>query len=142
MSEALAFFLNEENVITGLEFPDAGIDYVFMLHPSEWADIQLEWPARTSMWKEGITFFAAFVPMKESGQLLILALHDSDENVVFQALFSIHQSLIDELDETGVISYSMSDLVKRKIKDELQEREDSFDEFSELTELMELLDEL
>jgi hypothetical protein len=142
MSEALAFFLNEENVITGLEFPDAGIDYVFMLHPSEWADLAIEWPTRSVTWKEGITYFAAFVPMKESGQLLISALHDMDENVVFQALFSIHQSLTEELDETGVISYILSDNVKRKITAELQQREDSFDEFPELTELLELVDEL
>lgn len=142
MSEALTFFLDEENVVNGLEYPDSAIDHVFMLHPSEWADLLLEWPARSAMWKEGITYFAAFVPMKESGQLLITALHDPDENIVFQSIFSIHQSLTEELDETGLISFIFNDNVKNKIRKELEEREDSFEEFPELTELLELLDEL
>lgn len=31
MSEALQFFLEEENIITALDYPDTAIDYVFML---------------------------------------------------------------------------------------------------------------
>jgi hypothetical protein len=142
MSEALAFFLNEENVLAGLENPDAGIDYVYMMHPSEWAELMFEWPSRTPMWKEGITYFAAFVPMHESGQVMIAALYDLDENIVFQSLFSIHQSLTEELDDTGLVQFIFTEDVKQKIRTELLNREDSFDEFQELTELMDLLDEL
>jgi hypothetical protein len=73
---------------------------------------------------------------------MISALHDQDENIVFQALFSIHQSLNDELDETGIVQFVFSDEMKNRIREELLNREDSFVEFQELTELLELLDDL
>ena len=80
--------------------------------------------------------------MHESGQVMISALYDQDQNIVFQALFSIHQSLTDELDETGLVQFVFSEDLKQRIREELLNREDSFDEFQELTELLDLLDDL
>ncbi len=96
MSEVLEFFLDEATLVGEVDFPDRGIDYVFMLEPSEWDAISEHWEKGSVAWKEAITFFAGFVWLDLSDRIILNALYDSNSRVVLQALFSLYESITTE----------------------------------------------
>jgi len=96
MSEVLEYFLDEVTLVAEVDFPDRGIDYVFMLEPSEWDIISEHWEKGSVAWKEAITFFAGFVWLDLSDRIILSALYDSNSRVVLQALFSLYESITTE----------------------------------------------
>jgi len=96
MSEVLEYFLDEVTLVSEVDFPDRGIDYVFMLEPSEWDVISEHWEKGSVAWKEAITFFAGFVWLDLSDRIILSALYDSNSRVVLQALFSLYESITTE----------------------------------------------
>ena len=135
MSDALRFFLDEEQVITALDFPVTGIDFVFMLNEKDWKTLTKEWESRSIQWKEGITYFAGFIELNQTSTILIKAIYETESLIVTQALFSIHQSITEELNETSKLSFTFNKKDKQKIIQELEYRKNDFDTFSELKEL-------
>ncbi len=117
MSDALDFFMDEERVIASLDFPDEGIDYVFMLDPSEWNSLLNNWESYSKDWRIGITYFAGFKRMEESGGVILKALREGGDELMLQAFFSLYQSLSDELEETKSIMTSFSDVDLKFIND-------------------------
>ncbi|GAA4874831.1 hypothetical protein GCM10023310_63060 [Paenibacillus vulneris] len=139
MKEALDYFLNEDQVCSGTEDPDEGIDYIFMLDPEEWAILMGEWNHRSISWKSGVTYFAGFRRLPVNKEILMKAIHDEATSVYEQGLLSLHQTLTEEWEETGSTSAALSEQEKGTVLEKLTHTSDSFREYPEYNELINLL---
>jgi len=139
MKEALDYFLNEEKVCNGTEDPDEGIDYIFMLDQEEWKILVGEWNDRSISWKSVVTYFVGFLRLPVNKEILIKAINDEAISVYEQGLLSLHQTLIEEWEETGITSIALSEQEKKTILERLEKTSDSFREFPEYNELANLL---
>ena len=139
MKEALIYFLNEEQVCKETEDPDEGIDYIFMLDHEEWKILNREWNDRSISWKSAVTYFAGFRRLTVNKEILIKAIRDEATIVYEQGLLSLHQTLTEELEETGSISIALSEQEKKTILEKLEMTSDRFKEFPEYNELASIL---
>ena len=96
MNEALRFFLDDEKVREAEEYPDNGMDYIFMLQPSDWEHLCNVWNDKDMDWKITLTYFAGFVALEQSCPLLSLAINDQHKEIVGESILSFHNSLTDE----------------------------------------------
>ena len=139
MKEALIYFLNEEQVCKETEDPDEGIDYIFLLYHEEWKILNREWNDRSISWKSAVTYFAGFRRLTVNKEILIKAIRDEATIVYEQGLLSLHQTLTEELEETGSISIALSEQEKKTILEKLEMTSDRFKEFPEYNELASIL---
>jgi hypothetical protein len=138
-NERSASFLNEERVCNDAEDPDEGIDYIFMLDPGEWEILADEWKDRSIAWRCAVTYFAGFLRLPVNKEFLMKAINDEAISVYEQGLLSLHQTLIEEWEETGNISIVLSEQEKKTVLEKLETTSDRFEEFPEYNELANLL---
>lgn len=139
MSEELQYFLDEEQVCKATEDPDEGIDFIFMLKPNDWEILSDEWGNRSSDWKCGVTYFAGFCRLSINTQILYKAINEDEKQIKEQGLLSIHQSLTEENEETGSITYVFSEQNRMNVLEQLEKTSNEFKNYPEYTELKNLL---
>jgi hypothetical protein len=140
MPTVLQFFLNEENIITALDYPDTAIDYVYMLKPKDWQKLGDDWDNHSNSWKEGIAYLAGFIPLKETSIILLKAFYENESLIKTQALIAIYQSLSEELEETNKFTFKFQITDKDNILKELQQRAPDYAAYPEFKELRMLLE--
>jgi hypothetical protein len=127
MSEALQFFLDNNQVKEAFMAPDEALDYIHILEVEDWKVILDQWDARDDEWKEAITYFAGFVNLKSSMKVLLRAINEKQKDVIDQGLLSIHQSITEsdsDPDFTTVETKMIKSLLKTRINDEFPEYEE------------------
>lgn len=151
ISDALLYFLDEKNVCLDVEFPDNGIDHAYSMKAEEWNMLLKIWDKLTEEWRHAIIFFAAYSYIEDSGPLITKALYDENEEIIEQALFSLAESALAELDEenhrrsldsmelTNQLRYHFSKEDQTKIISELDRRKSEFKEHPELAELKKII---
>lgn len=147
MTDALAYFLDEETVCAEVDFPDRGIDFAFMLKPADWKALLKKWDDYSDEWKNAISYFAGFAYLEDSAVIILKALYEKNEKIVLQALLSIYESMNAQIESEGhkrkqtgkqpadkaVYTFSVKD--RQKIQDELALRNKEFDVYPELKQL-------
>lgn len=151
LSEALLYFLDEKRVCLDVEFPDTGIGHAYKMTADEWNLLLKIWDKFSADWHHAITYFAGFSYLKDSGPLLTKALYEDDEEMIQQALFSVYESVVAELEETNhereengeaktsKFNYTFSKEVHKKILDELERRKGEFKLHPELKDLQRIM---
>lgn len=151
MTDALAYFLDEETVCAEVDFPDRGIDFAFMLEPADWKALLKKWDDYSDEWKDAISYFAGFAYLEDSAVIILKALYEKNEKIVLQALFSIYESMNAEIESEGhkrkqtgkqpsdKVAYTFSVKDRQKIQDELALRSNEFDVYPELKQLLEMI---
>lgn len=140
MSEALQFFLEEENIITALDYPDAAIDYVFMLKKNDWQKLSDSWKNYSDDWKEGVCYLAGFIPLKQSNKILLMAFYEPNPKIKTQALLSIHQSINEEIEETDKCSFQFTSNDRKQLINELKLRNHENELYPEFEDLLDFLE--
>jgi hypothetical protein len=147
MSEALQYFLDEQTLIKDIDFPDTGIDNVFMLKQEDWTVLLSKWDNYSNDWKSAMSYFAGFVFLEDSAELLYTALSEKDEKIKLQALFSIHESIMAELDhqqnkapnKPAKTGYKFSKENKDLVLNEIENHVNDFEFYPELEELQDYM---
>ena len=141
MTEALKYFLDDSQILKETEDPDEGIDYIFMLESAEWTVLENEWDKRSEEWKGGIAYFAGFCRLISNKEILLKAISDTSKDVYEQGLLSLHQSITEEIEETGKFFYQLSENEKEVVINRLNQTSEKFKKFPEYTELSQILTE-
>lgn len=151
LSDSLLYFLDEKTVCLDVEFPDTGIDYAYQMKADEWNLLLKVWDKFSDEWRNAITYFAGFSYLQDSGPLLTKALHEEDDEMILQALFSIYESISAELEEenhrreqdgkesTSKFRYTFSEQDLQKILTELDLRKSEFKLHPELKDLQRIM---
>lgn len=147
MSEVLEYFMDEATLVAEVDFPDRGIDYVFMLEPSDWDALSEYWEKGSVAWKEAITFFAGFVWLDLSDRILLSALYDSNSRVVLQAMFSLYESITTErmtresmdFGNKSKAVYPFTPRDKERILNAIDKYAEDLDKYPELVSLREIV---
>jgi len=139
MTEELQYFLDEEQVCKATEDPDEGIDYIFMLKPEDWKILSDEWDDRSSDWKSGLTYFSGFCRLNINAEILYKAINEDEKELKEQGLLSLHQSLTEENEETGSVTYIFSEQDRTNILEQLEKTSKEFKNNPEYIELKNML---
>lgn len=139
MTEELRYFLDEEQVCKATEDPDEGIDYIFMLKPEDWKVLSDEWDNHSLDWKCGLTYFAGFCKLNLNEEILYKAINEDKKEIKEQGLLSMHQSLTEEHEETGSITYVFSEHDSTNVLEQLEKTSKEFKNYPEYTELKNML---
>jgi len=87
-SEAYRWIL--QNTDSMLETPDEAFDWIFMLTDDDWRLLMAQWNEQTAHAKEALAYIVCEGPSRQSRDMLLQALRDSDTNVAMQAAESLN----------------------------------------------------
>ncbi len=86
-SEALQWM--ESNLEEALMYPDEAFDWVFMLKDEDWRLLSVIYKTKSELWREACAYVFSEGPVKESKDIMLLALSDKCKRVREQAAETI-----------------------------------------------------
>jgi len=107
----------DKHMAEALQAPDEHHDWVYMLKPPDWAELERNFISRPPAWREAFAYVVAQGPPEEAMRVLRVALEDRRPEVASQAALSV-VDLADLFPDQVSLDDAMAGQLRRVAKSE------------------------